>query len=796
LNFISDIKKICLALFLFPFLLHSGSAQKPTQVLKGIVADKESRIPLAGANVVILNSIPLNGTTTDNKGRFRLISEIGRVTLRISFLGYEDIVIPDLLVASGKEVDLSVDMREKIIRTEEVIISAGRDNRAGINRMASISTQTIRTDDALRYAGGFYDPSRIVNVMAGVVTANSDESNDIIIRGNSSRGLLWRMEGIEIPNPNHFGDGQGGSGGFYSAITSNVISNFDFFTGAFPAEYGNAVSGVMDLNLRKGNSDHYEYAFQTGMIGAEASAEGPVKNRQGASFLIDARYVNFSYLNNLKVIDLGSTNLAPRSRDVLFNLNLPGKKSGNINIFGFYASSKLGKIAVRDPASWTTKDDRWEEIKSQGSSVLGIKHLMPLPGGMGYIRSVVAYTGFNDAYTEGFVDSSFFRTNSYHHSFRYPALRFSFLLNNKLNSNNTLRIGVNFHFLGARMEDIRLNTKGYYDNLVSPSAFGLLYQFYTQLQNRITENIELNSGIHIMVFSINGDINLEPRFGFRWQFAPGKFFNAGLGLHSRTEAFPVYYNYIKNINGMPETLNKNLGFSKSFQFVSGVDLALTSNIRLRAEIYNQRLFDVPIIFKTTSTYSAINTSEELPTSELSNKGLGYNRGIELTIERTFSKNYYFLFTVSLFDSKYRPGDGNWYNTYYNTSFVSNLLAGKDFYFGRNKRNSIGINSKYLIRGGYRYTPPDNEISVKSKRIIYDPSQTYSNQLPDFIRIDGGINFRRNNPGFSWIVMLDVQNISNRNNIFRKRFSYQGGEVTSRYDYSIGTVPVFNLRVEF
>jgi hypothetical protein len=774
----------------------SVEAQSPTQILKGQVTDKETRAPLAGANVIILNSLPLTGTTTNASGNFSLTVNIGRITVKVSFLGYEDILLPDLLIASGKEVDLNVELREKVVRTQEVIVSAGRENRAGLNQMASISTQTIRTTDALRYAGGFYDPSRIVNSFAGVVTANSDESNDIIIRGNSSRGLLWRLEGIEIPNPNHFSDGQGGSGGAYSAITSNVISNFDFFTGAFPAEYGNAVSGVMDMNLRKGNSDKREYAFQTGIIGAEFSTEGPLKKNTGSSYLINARYVNFSILSNLKLIDLGETNFAPRSQDVVFNINLPSTKYGNTNVFGFYGGSEFGKFAVRNTAAWTSNNDRWEEIQGQSSAVIGIKHLLSLPRGIGFIRSVAAFTHFNDTYSDGFVDSAFVRTNSYHHKYNYPAIRLSFLFNNKLSSKDIIRTGINLQILGASMEDLRRKSSGLYDTLLVPSGSGVMSQFYFQLKNRITENLEINSGVHMMMFSVNGELTIEPRLGFRWQFARGMYFNAGAGLHSRAESFTVYYTRLRNIYGRPEALNKELGFSKSFQVVAGIDLAITSDIRLRIEGYNQRLFDIPIIYKANSTYSAINSSEELPVSVLGNKGLGYNRGVELTFEKLFSKNYYYLFTLSLFKSKYKPGDGNWYNTYYNTSFVSNLLLGKDFYFGRNKRNSIGVNTKSLIRGGYRFTPVDIPKSLTSKRIIYSAPETYAAQLPDFIRFDAGINFRRNNPGFSWIVMLDVQNITNRKNIFRKRFNYLNGEVITSNVYSIGTVPVFNLKLEF
>ena len=796
LQFNRDIKRFLFLLAVCLCCFYSVAAQKPTQILKGIVTDKETKTPLAGANVIILNSLPLTGTTTDISGKFRLTSEIGRVSVKISFLGYEDIIYPDILIATGKEVDLVVEMREKLTRTQEVIVSAAGENRAGINQMAAISTQTIRTDDALRYAGGFYDPSRIVNAFAGVVTSNNDESNDIIIRGNSSRGLLWRLEGIEIPNPNHFGDGQGGSGGFYSAITSNAISNFDFFTGAFPAEYGNAISGVMDLNLRKGNSDNHEYAFQTGMIGAELSAEGPFWKSSGSSFMVDARYVNFGFLSKLKLIDLGETNFAPRSRDMIFNINLPGKKLGNINIFGFSGSSALGKTAVHNPASWSTDDDRWEEMQKQGSTVFGIKHLLTLPTGKIFIRTVLAYTGFYDNYSEGYVDSSFVRTNSYYHNYKYPALKFSFLLNNKFSSKFIMRSGVNVQYLKASMDDARLNSAGLYDPLVSPEASGVLFQIYTQLKNRITENLEINSGFHIMSFSVNKETSVEPRLGFRWQFIPGKFFTIGFGLHSRIESFPVYYNLVKNNYGITEALNKHLGFSKSLQSVTGFDIAVTRDIRVRIEAYSQKLFDIPIIYNINSKYSAINSSEELPASALRNKGLGYNRGIEITLEKLFSKNYYYLFTLSLFESKYKPGDGTWYNTYYNNSFVSNLLLGKDFYFGRNKRNSIGINTKSLFRGGYRYTPVDMAKSLKSKKVIYASLQTYEAQLPDFIRIDGGINYRRNNPGFSWIVMLDAQNITNRKNVFRKRFSYVNGNIETKNDYSLGVVPVLNFRIEF
>jgi len=770
-------------------------AQVPTQIVKGIVTDRERGTPLPGANIIIVNSSPPAGTITDETGKFRLSSPIGRITIKASFIGYQDLIVRDIFVATGKQVELSVEMTENIVSAREVIVTAGSNSSSPVNQMATISARTLRANDALRFAGGFYDPSRMVNSFAGVVTANSDESNDIVIRGNSSRGLLWRLEGIEIPNPNHFSDGQGGSGGAYSAITSNVISSLDFFTGAFPAEFGNAMSGVMDLNLRKGNAEKHEFAFQTGMIGAEAAAEGPLIKSKSSSFLFNARYVNFALLSNLGLIDLGETNYAPRSHDVVFNINIPGNKAGSLNIFGFTGSSAIGKTAEHDYNSWEKKNDSWEEMEKLGSSVAGIKHIITLPGDNSFLKSVVAFTSYHDSYSEGFLDSSYTRNNSYFYDFRYPALRFSEMLNSRITARTILRTGLNLQYLMAKMEDMRQNSSGAYDTLVAPRASGMLVEYYAQLKNRVTENFEITYGFHTMSYSVNKDMTVEPRAGMRWRVSPGNYFNAGIGIHSRMESFPVYYNLIKNDFSEYVTLNRDLRFSKSFHFVTGVDLSVAGNVRLKIEFYNQSLYDIPIVYNKNSRYSSINSAEDLPSAKLENKGLGFNRGIEFTLEKTYSSNYYFLFTLSLFDSKYRAGDNKWYNTYYNTSFVSNLLAGKDFYFGKTKSNCIGLNLKSLYRGGYRYTPIDASRTIRYKRIIYS-TETYGARLPDFIRVDGGVSYRRNNPSFSWIIMVDIQNLTGRKNVFRKKFSYSNGTFVESSVYSLGTVPVLNFRIEF
>jgi hypothetical protein len=299
-----------------------------------------------------------------------------------------------------------------------------------------------------------------------------------------------------------------------------------------------------------------------------------------------------------------------------------------------------------------------------------------------------------------------------------------------------------------------------------------------------------------MVYSINKDLALEPRFGLKWRVSKNFSVDAGAGLHSRIEAMPVYFNLIRDSKGKYRVMNDDLEFSRSFQQVLGFDWGISENTRLRVEAYNQLLTSIPVTDDPKSTYSSINTSEELPASDLVSKGKGYNRGLEFTLERKFSNNYYFLATASLFDSKYRPADRKWYNTYYNNTYVANLIAGKDILIGSSGKNILGINIKSVYRGGYRFTPVDYVKSVAAGKIVYLSGATFGRRLPDFLRIDGGISFRKNLKSSSWVLMADVQNVTGRRNVFRRKFSFKDGGVTENNIYSLGAVPVANFRIEF
>ena len=174
-------------------------------------------------------------------------------------------------------------MIESLHKLDEVTIKASSNRTRPLNEFASISARSFSVEETRRYAASVADPARMVMNFPGVT--NSGDDNSIVVRGNSPKGVLWRLEGIEIPNPNHF-SALGSSGGSISMLNANVLGNSDFYTGAFVPEIGNALSGAFDLNFRNGNTERYEHTVQVGVLGVELATEGPFKKGGKASYLV------------------------------------------------------------------------------------------------------------------------------------------------------------------------------------------------------------------------------------------------------------------------------------------------------------------------------------------------------------------------------------------------------------------------------------------------------------------------------------------------------------------------------
>jgi hypothetical protein len=782
--------KLYFLLICFLSLANSVYYSQQNQWIKGKVTDFETSLPIPGVKVIGSMETFLRGTFTDSLGAFKIQVPVGRINLQFSLNGYEVITFQQLLVTSGKQVDLQVELKPSSQNLEGITITS--DGERKTNQMARVSARGFNVEETQRYAASFNDPARMALSFAGVNTAN-DASNEIIIRGNSARGLLWRVEGIEIPNPNHFSNGEGGSGGGISILSSQILSNSTFYTGAFPGEFGNALSGVFDIKFRKGNSDKREYSIQMGILGLQSSLEGPISKKYKSSYLINYRYSTLIFLNaiGLPVVDNA---LVPQFQDLSYNLFFPTKKNGTFTLFGLGGISTAGDLAEKDSSLWLIRSDRFQDKIYQFVGSTGITHTLPIQG-KGYWKSIIAISREENGYEMDSLNQNYQPIRSYNEAIRYHVLRGHTFVNLKINATQTFRFGTYYshYFYSIFSQGLNLQNNSFGTFSDENGNTGLV-QMYVQHKMQLNQKLDLVSGIHSSLFVLNKKFNFEPRIGLKYQINLRQSLNFGFGLHSRLEPISVYLSRMYTDSNNFTQPNRNLNLSRSMHYVLGYDLALSSKMKLKSEVYYQYLFQIPVDTQQVFPTSMLNANTGLFQNTWVNNGNGRNYGVELTFERNLYKGLYFMLTGSLFQSQFKLPQKNWMNTRFNANYMFNALGGYEYTFGKITKKILGLNSRLIWRGGNRYTAIDLVQSQAQGKEVFAVNTPFQGQLPDYFRVDLSVSIRINYNHWSLIFSTEIQNVTNRSNINRYYFDPYSQEI--RTAYMFGIMPVFNLKVEF
>lgn len=772
----------------------TAAQSEKTQTVRGQVIDDVSRSPLVHATITIEQSnTPLN-TITDNKGNFVLKNvPLDRHLLRVSCVGYETQTIPEILVTSGKEVVLLITLSEKVSTLNEVVVHA-KSKRALNNDMALVSGVVFNPDDTRRFAGAVGDPSRMINSMAGVASA-SDTRNDIVVRGNSPAGLLWRVEGVDIPNPNHYGS-LSSTGGPVSMLNSNNLERSEFFTGAFPAQYGNALSSAFDLNLRNGNAKKNELIGEISFTGVELGAEGPFSSKSEASYIVNYRYSTIGIMNSLG-FNIGTGAAVPQYQDLNFKVHIPLSQKTKLAFWGLGGPSKINFYGD-------------EMDTSKNNNLYGNENENILTKYFTGITGVTLETNFsNKTFGKMSLGYSYTYENLLHDSIsvqtrmayrnwetNYKTNRYTFAYNlsHKFNAKNNIVAGVNatlynFNLFNAlindRIQQIRINQ----------NAITALLQAYTQWKHRFSEKLSFTAGLHFQELTLNNSYAFEPRAALKYDLSGKQSFSLGYGMHSQMQSPLVYFFQTNSEKGIAYT-NKELGFTKSQHFVLGYTNKIAKQLLLKMEMYYQHLSNVPVT-SYASGYSMLNDGADFVSSykdSLVNNGSGNNYGVELTVEKFFSSNYYFLITSSIFNSKYKGSDGIERNTAFNTKYVVNVLAGKDCIIGKNK-NVLTFNFKVSGVGG-KYTSPVNvAASAMSDHTIYDEIiAPYSLKQTPYFRADLKMGYRCNYKKSTLEAGIDLENITGHKNIFIQNYDRRTGSIINQYQQ--GFLPVPYVRFTF
>lgn len=786
------------------FLLLSVYASAQTGVIKGQVLDQQSGMPLPGVTVELLYQEVAKGVITDDNGYYTLEDvPLGRQSIRFSYLGYETITTANIVVSAGKDAVANAELIESFSKLDEVVLTSERRKDRAINKLATVSARQFSVEEVNRFSGGRSDVGRLAANFAGV-SAPDDSRNDIVVRGNSPTGLLWRLEGVPIPSPNHFATA-GTTGGPVSALNPNMLENSDFLTSAFPSEYGNAIGGVFDLGFRDGNKDDYEFTAQVGAFtGFEATAEGPLGKKNG-SFLVAGRYSLVGLLGGAG----SGTTAAPNYSDVSFNIDLGDRKIGNLSLFGIIGNSNIDFLGedIDEDDLFAAEDEN--AFVESGFSVVGLRHQINL-GNSSYLRTVASIASSTDSFVaDRFVD---FNTPQ-ERTIRYTEVdnnenRFalSTFFNSKLSNKATIRTGILYEGFNVeqlsrdREEQPDLDGDGDPDltTFIDIDDDLSIVQPYIQGQFRLTEKLTLNAGIHGQYSSLNEQFVVEPRAGLSYKANDRHKFSIGYGLHHQLAPLPLLF-LNENVNGTIQKTNIDLDFTRSSHYVLGYDVNIGSGWRGKVEAYYQDISNAGVE-SFPSSYSTLTEGADFGFSNdkvsLVSEGTGFNQGIELTLEKFFSDGYYGLLTTSIFESKYEGSDGIERNSPFNNGYVANLLAGKEWKIGKAKKNTFFMDTRFTVAGGRYETPVDLQASQNAGFEVLRDDLAFSEQIDDYLRWDVkfGFQFNSKTKKRSHRFYIDLQNVTNNANVFDRRYNRLTNQV-NQVD-QIGFFPDVGYRFEF
>jgi hypothetical protein len=771
----------------------TNKAQKqiPKQTIRGRIIDLDSETPLLGVNILLASEGPQRGTITDADGYFRFENvPVGRHELNCSYIGYEPETRSNLVLSSGKEFVVNIQMEESVTVLDGARIVHLSNKSKPINDLAVVSGRSFTAYEVENYPGSISDISRAAVSFPGVISPN-DGQNHIIIRGNSPKGLQWRLEGIEIPNLNHFSD-IGASGGGVNVVSSHMLASSDFLTSAFPSEYGNALSGVFDLRMRTGNNEKHEQTFQIGVLGTELMVEGPINKKSNTTYIAQYRYSTLKLIDKLGV-DLESV---PDFQDLSFKIYHPTKKLGVFSFFG------IGGLSHEVGASGYDWDSNMATLGLSNNFSFNSKT---------FLRSVLAFSAWNynwdDDSNIGSAETPIdqvWKTDVTDYT-----LKGSFVLNHKFNPRHKIKAGIiyemalNESYMGWYSDTLY----NWYSNPAHPGYMTQIYdheyvnstesagtlQAFINWKYRISDALSLNTGTHFIQFYLNNNYSIEPRIGLQWKAHPRHILSAGFGIHSRKESLTLYSGNFYTHDGALIHPNRDLELAKARHYVLGYNFLATDLIHLKTEIYYQGLYDIPA-YPFPPYFSTLNFDFGFEGNILTNYGTGYNTGIELSLEKYMSRGYYYMLNASIYESKYFNKLGEKLDTKYNGTYASNGVFGKEFKLGKRKQNTLSFSTRYILVGGIRSLPIDEQASQDRGYSVRYWDDGFSVKNSDYFRVDLLVKFRRNKPGYTGEWSIDLLNILNRQNVLME--VWDAGSRQMREEYQNPTIAILSYRIQF
>lgn len=756
----------------------------PNQTIRGRIWDKDSQQPIPFAAIFLPDTKPMRGAYSDKNGYFRInMVDVGRYNLQVSHVEYQPYLQTGLLISTGKEVILELQLIQKINTLETIQITDADPMATPLNPFETTSYQSYEVEEARRYPASYGDPARHAQAFAGLIGQN-DIRNEIVIRGNNPRSIMWMVDGVEVPNPNHFGR-EGTSSGSVSMISTNLLENSEFLTGAFPAQYGNATGGIFDLRIREGNDSTFEHSVELGTLGLELASEGPIGRRidYKGSYLVNVRASVLNVIGNLLDTILVDEELTSY-QDIAVKLHFPTKK-GAIDVLGIYGNSSSG----------LPNDDRRRTLVA-GLQTLGILSYRRTIRENAYLKSSLSFMGSD--INNRIFDKDSLDLYDQRDIAQKGIIRWNWLYHKRFSRRFIAEVGGvqswrAYNFQGE-MHSTVLAPPYQSWTTFDTTGFTRRTQVFFTGKYRFNEDTELVFGAHFLRHRLINESTIEPRLGFRYRPHPMHRMRVSLGWHSRMESLEYYFHL--DPSGTP--YQSSLKLPKALHFVAGYDFLPHPDWALTAELYLQYLYKMPIAVDSTRRFfSTVLQPDGYYSGELFNNGEGLNQGIELSLHRRFAKSWYFLASGSYYQSIYRARDRTLRFTPYHGPIQLSVLGGREFAVGRNgKPHLLSLNGKFFFNNQQRLVVVDPSQPLQTSRYVQHFSIA---QCPDcgyypYWRFDFQLIYRRNHKRFSGVWRADIQNVTRRQNIREVVYDPQTERINTEFHFRL--LPVLSYRIEF
>ncbi len=718
-------------------LLLTTLAASAQGTVRGRITSANPNAPITAATILVRGTDPLVYTTMGEDGAFELQVPIGRQTIEVRSIGFLSREL-SVTVLPTKETVLDVELEPLDVVLGEVLVSAPYDKSKTLDPLSFAGGRSFSTDETYRFASSLGDPARMVRSFAGVMPAN-DSRNDIIIRGNSPIGLQWVLDGIEVPNLNHFNAGIGLTGGQVSMINTNLLTNSDFHLSAWPAPFGNALSGIFDLTMRPGNTAHHEGWLQAGYGGLELGLEGPIPVGSESNYLVSYRYSVPRIMSGLRLMKLPAV---PEYQDLTTKVTLHADDRHSLSLMTLWGKSFIkinteelvsaedGMIDIEDEGALDSynqlvDEGRWSKQVQQRTTLSLVRTTLDLD-----VRKQLKENGeLTDNYERVMKDTSKEIKYSLHTDLTWHPDLSSLVVAGATGD----IYQVDYH------ADIPIATDA--GTVSEKGRFGV-GRLYGQYRYKPSQRWALTAGLHGMMTTLNTHKTLEPRLGLMYEPTPSHILGLAGGLYSQLQPRTFYF---ARIPGSDEETNRDLKPSRAWHADAYYDWAFAPDWHFKVEGYYQHLFDIPVQQDPTSAWSMLNVGVSddnsiVPLPSLVNRGTGRNVGVELTLEKFISKNYYLLTNATLFSSTYTTGSSSkrWH-TAMDGGYILNLTGGGEYAISKSWTLTADLKSTFA--GGMRYTPLLREQSAAEKQPVLDAEQSNTLQMKPYFRTDIKLGFR-------------------------------------------------------